>query len=134
MRWDVGSKGEEGSSSTWQSWVGDKPAVQYTHTSHQQPKAHLTPPHSHCYCTLPSFKDWLHGHTFEAALKAQCGCTASAAGLRRLLHDQRQHTHGHPERPEAAARRAALEPGGAVTRRFLAPNSVVLQVGRGAVG
>lgn len=41
-----------------------------------------------------------------------------------------QHTHGHhthPERPEAGARTAALEPGGEVTRRFFAPNPVVLQ-------
>ena len=82
-----------------------------------------------------SFKDWLHGHTLEAALKARCGCAASAAGLRRLLHDARQHgghgghPHAYPERPEAAARTAALEPGGEVTRRFLAPNPVVLQVG-----
>ncbi|PRW56463.1 shewanella phosphatase 2 [Chlorella sorokiniana] len=81
---------------------------------------------------MHSFRDWLHHHTLEAAMKARCGCAASAAQLHRLLRHQREHTHGHhthPERPEAGARTAALEPGGAVTRRFFAPNPVVLQVG-----
>lgn len=80
-----------------------------------------------------SFKEWLHSHTLEAALKARCGCTASAAGLRELLQTRREAEGdgAHQERPAhtaAAARTTALRPGGEVTRRFLAPNPVVLQV------
>ena len=100
-------------------------------------------------CPLPfqtplrSFRQWLHGHTLEAALQAQCGCAASATQLRSLLRMQREHAggqpvpggaglhHTHPEHPAAVARTTALRPGGEVTRRFLAPNPVVLQVGSG---
>ncbi|PSC71506.1 calcineurin-like phosphoesterase family [Micractinium conductrix] len=90
---------------------------------------------------MHSFRQWLHGHTLEAALQAQCGCAASATQLRSLLRMQREHAggqpvpggaglhHTHPEHPAAVARTTALRPGGEVTRRFLAPNPVVLQVG-----
>ena len=81
------------------------------------PPAH-TPASGRPLLPARSFKDWLHGRTVEAALKAKCGCEASAAGLRRLLHLHAHPHHTHPERPEAAARTAALEPGGEVTRRF----------------
>jgi hypothetical protein len=94
---------------------------------------------------LRSFKDWLHGHTMEAALKAKCGCEASAAGLRQLLQQHRPQPQPAQAQEQAApapepaalpqassitaARTAALRPGGELTRRFLAPNPVVLQVG-----
>lgn len=84
---------------------------------------------------MHSFRDWLHRHTMETALKAHCGCTASAAGLHTLLREQREAEHGggqphtFPPNAAAAARTAALRPGGEVTKRFFAPNPVVLQVG-----
>ncbi len=46
----------------------------------------------HAFPCLPacSFRDWLHHHALEAAMKARCGCAASAAQLRHLLRDQRE--------------------------------------------
>lgn len=83
-----------------------------------------------------SFKDWLHSHTMEVALKARCGCASSAAGLRELLRTRREgeHSGAHQEHSAATARTTALRPGGEVTRRFLAPNPVVLQVRAGSQG
>lgn len=76
-----------------------------------------------------SFSHWLHGHTLAAALKAKCGCSAAAASLRDLLSQRREGQRPGDARAGAAARTLALRPGGEVTRRFLAVNPVVLQVG-----
>lgn len=65
---------------------------------------------------MASFARWARLHTLEAGLKAKCGCT----GVGPPPPPPSEHT---------VARTAALQPGGAVTRRFLAGNPTVLQVG-----
>ena len=67
-----------------------------------------------------SFRRWAQVHALEAALKGRCGC-AKGAALDAAL--------GLRGQDGVTARTQALRPGGAVSRRFIAPNPLVLQVG-----
>jgi hypothetical protein len=70
------------------------------------------------------FHNWAQTHALEAALKGRCGCHhghANFSDLRKAM--------GLRSGDGLAARSAALQPGGPITSRFIAPHPVVLQVG-----
>ena len=69
-----------------------------------------------------AFRQWAETHALEAALKGKCGChTPDYNDLRKAM--------GLRGGDGLAARSAALEPGGPVATRFIAPHPVVLQIG-----
>ena len=72
---------------------------------------------------LHSFRAWLHDHLLEGGLLQRCGCGGGGEELRRMQRKWERHNDGR------AARKAALEPGGPLTMRFLVHQPVVLQVG-----
>lgn len=68
-----------------------------------------------------SFRTWAETHALEAALKGRCGCHPDVTDLRKAM--------GLRGGDGLAARSAALQPGGPLATRFIAPHPVVLQVG-----
>ena len=69
------------------------------------------------------FNRWAHSHAMELALKAKCMYCPKDRIEAAKMYLKASQSDG------AAARSAALQPGGDFSRRFIAPNPVVLQVG-----
>jgi len=82
---------------------------------------------------VAEFYRWGLVRAVGAGLKARCGCGGGGSGSGGLPapFSARQASGGPAgvEAAGAAARAAALSPGGPVTARFLAPHPVALQVG-----
>jgi len=70
------------------------------------------------------FHTWAKTHALEAALKGRCKCHHGHANF----SDLRQ-AMGLRGGDGLAARSAALQPGGPIATRFIAPHPIVLQIG-----